>query len=158
MKIRLLSSLVVMGAFILMSQPSMADDLEDLKATFQSHIKAVNSGDWQTVSDGQYDGFISFSIRQAFPTPVRNRAQWVKTLNRLKETWQTFRTTWYKPDFRVIGNTGLVWGLRTEVFQLKNGPVRTNFLKTSQTWVKTEEGWKIVVNHHTPLPPGSPIR
>jgi ketosteroid isomerase-like protein len=157
MKIRLLSSLVVMGAFMLMSQPSMADDLDDLKATFQSHIKAMNSGDWQTASDGQYDGLISFSFTRAFPTVIRNKAQWVKLVTRWYEGMQTFRSTWYKPDFRVIGNTGLVWGLRTSVQQRKKGPIQTRFLKTSQTWVKTEEGWKIVMNHHTPLPAGTPI-
>jgi len=147
-----------MGAFILVSQPSMADDLDDLKAAFQKQIKAVNSGDWQTASDGQYDGMITFSYSQAFPTVIRNKAQWVKLVTRWYETRQTWRTTWYKPDFRVIGNTGLVWGLRTHVNQQKGGPIQTRFIKTSQTWVKTEEGWKIVVNHHTPLPSGTPIR
>jgi hypothetical protein len=45
-----------MGAFILMSQPSMADDLDDLKATHKSYVKAWNTEDFETGTELWIDG------------------------------------------------------------------------------------------------------
>ncbi len=45
MKIRLISSLVVMGVIMFMSQPAIADDLSDLKAAVAKHFKTLIKGD-----------------------------------------------------------------------------------------------------------------
>ena len=51
MKTRWVISLMVLGAFVLISQPAIADDLADLKAAHMSWVKALNTGDVETFMD-----------------------------------------------------------------------------------------------------------
>ena len=142
MKIRLLISLVIIGAFMLISQPSMADDLEDLKTTHKSYMKAVNNGDVETFMNSWIDGGIFMFPGSIFPVVVdiamgkRRWSKWFET--------HTGRETHYKPDYRVIGNTGLVWGLGQRVVRNKEkGTGETRFNQFAITWVKSEGKWKI---------------
>ena len=60
---------------------------------------------------------------------------------------------WYKPDFRVIGNTGLVWGLAEfTTVNKKSGIARRSHLKSSFTYVKSDGNWILVLIHDTPVP------
>ena len=151
MKIRLLSSLVVIGAFMLIAQPSMADDLEDLKATHQRYQKAWNTGDLKTAFEIWQDGAIWFPTQQAFPV-VTNVAMGLKIFTKWLET-HTYRRIWYKADYRVIGNTGLVWGVTTETIMSKTkGTGKRSFCKTSMVFIKSEGKWGAVMEHATPIP------
>jgi ketosteroid isomerase-like protein len=142
MKIRLLSSLVVIGAFMLMPQPSMADDLDDLKAAYMSYTKAENNGDVETFMDFWIDGGIFLYPGSVFPVVV-NIARGKRTWSKYYET-HTARKITYKPDYRVIGNTGLVWGhFQRVVRNKKNGKGERRFSQFSMTWVKSEGKWKV---------------
>ena len=56
----------------------------------------------------------------------------------------------YKTDYRVIGNTGLVWGLRSEMLISKTtGTGRNRFFKTSVVYTKSESKWPAVMMHST---------
>ncbi len=151
MKIRLLSSLVVIGAFMLISQPSMADDLDDLKATHAKYSKALNSSDVETLFEIYYDEQIRVSQTGGFPSVIPNNERVKAVWIRLFESLEIFRTTYYKIDYRVIGNTGLVWGIRTEVRKLKNRPTKTYFVSTTIVYVKSDGKWKRVVTHSSPI-------
>jgi hypothetical protein len=64
-----------------------------------------------------------------------------------------YRATWYKADYRVIGNTGLVWGLVTRmVINKRTGVGKRTFLKSSLVFMKSEGKWGVVMEHNTPLP------
>ena len=61
--------------------------------------------------------------------------------------------TEYKPDYRVIGNTGLVWGHFEEIVMNKEtGIGKRRPRKFSYTYVKSEGQWKIAVFHASPIP------
>jgi uncharacterized protein (TIGR02246 family) len=150
MKTRWVISLIVLGAFILLPQVALADDLADLKATHQRYWKAWNTGDLKTVFEIWQDGGIWLQTNRAFPT-VTNNAIGMKIFTRFLET-HTYRSDWYKPDFRVIGNTGLVWGLRTNriVSKAKGIGKRSSF-KSTMVYVKSEGKWVAVMFHETLL-------
>jgi ketosteroid isomerase-like protein len=144
-------SLIALGAFILLPQAVLADDLADLKATHKTLLKAVNTGDVKTIFEYWQEGAIWVPDAFGFPM-VTKRAISLPLFTKFFET-HTFRTMWYKADYRVIGNTGLVWGVRTQTVRNKTtGVGKRSFLKTSLVFMKSEEKWGLVMEHNTPIP------
>ena len=143
-------SLLVVAAFMILAQPAIADDLADLKATHQRYDKAWNTGDLETVFQIWQDGGIWLPASGAFPIVTnseRGKAMFAKWL----ET-HLYRRSWYKVDYKVIGDTGFVWGLRSSTHIVKaTGTGKRYFVKTMYVFVKSEGKWKAVVHHDTPL-------
>jgi ketosteroid isomerase-like protein len=151
MKTRWVISLIVLVAFILLPQVSLADDLADLKATHQKLFAAFNSGDVETSMDLWLEGGIFLPASRAFPVVV-NIVRGKKMWSRFFQTHMIIMT-FYKPEFRVIGNTGLVWGHVDELMMNKEkGVGQRSFLKFSMTYVKTEGKWKVASYHSSPIP------
>ena len=156
MKTRCIISLIVVAAFMILSQPAIADDLADLKATHQRFSKAWNTGDLNTVFEIWQDGAIWIPASQAFPI-VTNSAIGLQMFTKWLET-HFYRCTWNKVDYRVIGNTGLVWGVTTVTEIVKaTGTGKRSFYKTSYIFVKSEGKWVAVMHHETPIPSESDI-
>ena len=151
MKTRCVISLMVLAAFMLFSQPAIADDLADLKATHMRLIKAVNAGDFETMIGTMHDGRIIFAPWYAFPKVMTDKERAKKIYAKFFET-HSLRVTWFKPDYRVVGNTGLIWAIVEMNVMSKNGPTKRYFLKTSMVFVKSEGTWKLILNHYTPIP------
>jgi hypothetical protein len=83
----------------------------------------------------------------------------VLNLARIKPLWIKHWEThiWmarvYKVEFRVIGNTGLVWGVReVTTINKKSGSGKRRFQKFCGTWVKSDGKWKIVMGHSSDIP------
>ena len=151
MKTRCVISLIVVAAFMLLSQPAIADDLADLKAAHQMYDKAWNTGDVAGVFEIWQDGGIWLPSSHAFPI-VTNSAIGLKMFTKWLET-HIYRYRWYKVDYRVIGDTGLVWGVRTvSVIVKATGTGKRTFHKSSFVFVKSEGKWKAVMHHDTLIP------
>ena len=151
MKSRFVISLMVIAALMFISQPAIADDLTDLKAAHQMYDKAWNTGDVAGVFEIWQDGAIWLSTSQAFPI-VTNSARGIQMFTKWLET-HIFRYYWYKVDYRVIGNTGLVWGvMTTDVIVKTTGTGKRGFYKSSMVFVKSEGKWEAVMSHTTPIP------
>ena len=151
MKTRCSISLMAVAAFMLMSQPAIADDLADLKAAHMTLLKALNTGDVKTILEYWQEGMI-WSPNECGFIWVTQKAQGIQMFTKFLETY-TYRTRWYKADYRVIGNTGLVWGLRVITVRNKTtGIGRRTFLKTSIVFMKSEGKWAVVMHHDEPIP------
>ena len=155
MKTRCLVSLILVATFVLLCQPAIADDLAELKATHMKMNKAINTGDVETFFDLTDDYTVMFGpdtgIPHALPgKEIKERvkqafAKWYET--------HTNRTMWYKPDYRVIGNTGLVWGLvERTITNKQTGVTQKLFLKISLTYVKSDGKWISVLSHSSSIP------
>ena len=150
MKSRSVILIVVISALMLISQAAIADDLADLKAAHQGYIKAWNTGDLETVFQIWQDGGIWLPSNQAFPI-VTNSARGKQMFSQWLET-HIYRSNWHKVDYKVIGDTGLVWGLRSSMSIVKaTGNGKRFFMKTTLTFVRSEGKWKAVMHHDTPL-------
>ena len=150
MRTRCIISLLVVTAVMILAQPVIADDLADLKATHQRYMKAWNTGDVETVFQIWQDGGIWVPITRGFPE-VTNSARGKVGFAKWFET-HIYRSIWHKVDYKVIGDTGLVWGLREGVVIVKaNGTGKRYFMKTTVTFVKSEGKWGAVMHHDTPL-------
>jgi uncharacterized protein (TIGR02246 family) len=151
MKTRWAISLIVLGAVILVPQAALADDLADLKATHQRYGQAWNTGDLKTVFEIWQDGGIWVPTNRAVPV-VTNSAAGMQMFTRFFET-HIYRSVWNTIDYRVIGNTGLIWGLRTVTVMSKTkGIGKRYFFKSTMVYVKTDGKWQGVMFHDSPIP------
>lgn len=154
MKPRWVVVLMVLAAFMLLPQAALAgevEDLEELKGTHMNYMGAVNTGNVELIMGFWVEGGVSFMSDRAFPIVV-NITQAKKYLSRILQTHRLILIP-YKPDYRVIGNTGLVWGHFTQlVINKEKGVGKRRFLKFSFTYVKSEGKWKIALFHATPMP------
>jgi ketosteroid isomerase-like protein len=151
MKPRWVISLVLLGALILLPQAVLADDLADLKAAHQKMLKAVNAGNVQGIFEVWQEGAIWVPDDIGFPI-VTSIEEGTRMFTRFFAS-HIYRVIWYKVDYRVIGNTGLVWGLiGREVRNKTTGVGKRTFLKASLVFVKAEGKWGCVMEHITPIP------
>jgi len=146
---------MVVGALMLLCQPAIADDLDDLKATHQRWIMATNTGDAETMFAILDDQAVMIRPVDGFPKTFPNKEikerakqgyiKWLET--------HSARVHSHKPDYRVIGNTGLVWGLveRTEVNK-KSGITQKSYSKNSCVYVKSDGKWTLLLLHASSLP------
>jgi len=143
-------SLLSLAVFLLLSPPVLADDLADLKAAHQMFDKAWNSGDVTGAFEIWQDGGIWVPISSAFPI-VTNSALGIQMFTKWLET-HIYRYSWYKVDYRVSGDTGFVWGVRTSNIIVKaTGTGKRYFLKTTMVFMKIEGKWKAVMQQDSPI-------
>jgi uncharacterized protein (TIGR02246 family) len=146
-----LTLMVIAASMMFFSQVALADDLADLKATHQKLNNAWNTGDLDTFFEIWQDGGIWLPASQAFPV-VTNSAIGKQMFGKWLETHFS-RSQWYKVDYRVIGDTGLVWGVTTNTTFVKaTGLGKRTFEKETLVFVKSDGKWKGVMSHSTPIP------
>ena len=143
--------LIIVAAFLFLAQPALADDLAALRATHQKYNKAWNTGDLNAVFEIWQDGGIWLPPSQPFPI-VTNSAIGRQVLNKWFET-HIHQYTWYRVDYRVIGDTGLVWGVTTtDIINKSTGAGKRLFHKSSMVFVNSEGKWQAVMAHSTRIP------
>jgi ketosteroid isomerase-like protein len=142
---------MLVGALMLLYQPAIADDLDDLKATHQKYIMAENTGDVETIFAIFQDQAVLIRGTDGIPkTIVKERAK--KGYGKWRET-HSVRHIEHKPDFRVIGNTGLVWGLvERTVVDKKSGIAQIFSSRSSCVYVKSDGKWTLVLIHASSNP------
>jgi hypothetical protein len=156
MRPRIVVSLIVVAALMSLSQPAIADDLADLKAAHQMLDKAWNTGNVAGAFEVWQDGGIWLPASYAFPI-VSSTAVGIPMFTKWLET-HIYRYRWYKVDYRVTGDTGFVWGVRTTTEIAKaTGTGKRRFLKTTMVFMKSEGKWKVVMLHDTPIPSDADI-
>jgi hypothetical protein len=150
---------MVVAGLMLFSQPAIADDLADLKATHMKLQKSVNTGDFETMFGILDDRSVKIGVMDGWPHVLKGKEH--KAM--VKQMWAKYfethrvRVSWYKADYRVVGNMGLVWGLEGRNVMSEKGPTKRYFLKLSLVFVKTGGSWKLILSHSTPIPPTQTI-
>ena len=137
---------------VLFAPTSMrAGDVEDLKATFEKAVKALNARD--------VDGFLAnihprgLSFYACGPASGKEGREaceqdWQKFFN--KSVDATFNAD--KFEFRVIGSTGIVWGNYKLVVKSKNGPDQSYGGKYTLIYTKQDGKWLVVWQENSPDP------
>jgi ketosteroid isomerase-like protein len=141
-----------MVVVIFISQQGYADDLSDLKATHAKYNKALNALDVETLYGFYWNEQIRVSQTDGFPSVLKTNERFKAGWTRVFASFERFQSRYITTDYRVIGNTGLVWGIRTELRKMKDRPAKRWFLATTIVYVKSDGEWKRVVTHSSPIP------
>ena len=128
-------------------------DVDDLKATFEQGIAAVNKRDLDAGSALWHDQIVDFGPVSPFPTDWKAARR--QGFQALFNNSESFTVTPLNTQYRVIGDTGIVWGHAMFVMKPKDGPMQTNFGRAMGIWTKVEGKWRQVAAHLSRIPSGN---
>lgn len=129
------------------------DGTSDLKAAFKAEIGAVNAHDLETLMGMQHEQIIALSPTS--PSPTDGKAARRQGYQQLFETMETFTVTPHNPQYRVVSDTGVVWGTYTIERKPKGGSATTASVRFSRTYIKANGQWQLFVYHVSPVPAGN---
>jgi ketosteroid isomerase-like protein len=128
-------------------------DIDDLQATFEQAIAAINRRDldaWAALWD---DGIMRFSPFS--PLPEDGAAALHQEFHGFFTMHEHLSLTPINPHYRVFGNTGVAWGHFAVMLKPKDGPARGELLCYTDTLTKAHGQWRFVAIHVSRMPSGS---
>lgn len=148
--------LIVMMGWMLCTGGSSAygDDVDTLRASFEREIGAFNARDLDTLMRNQHEQVIA--LNPASPTPSDGKAARRQGYQARFAAPEQVTVTPKNPQFRVIENTGLVWGEYTTTTTAKDKSPTTVAVRFTRTYVKSGGQWFLVLYHVAPLPTPAP--
>lgn len=152
MKRLVLSAAAVL--FLFGATAARAGDLEDLQATFERGVKALNARD--------LDGFLATVHEKGLSFYSCGPTSGLEGREACSQDWQKFFTkssdaTFSTHDFqfRIIGNTGVAWGKYSLSTKAKDGSARTMTGKYNLVYTKVNGKWMVVLQENTPDMPAT---
>lgn len=129
-------------------------DIDDLKAAHEASVKALNARDAQGWAAGFYEWEIRFAATDPFPTD-RERASLAPGMQEGYAVLESRTTTPVNLQYRVIGNTGLVWGYHRDTLKPKDGQLQSYLARCLLVYVKTDGKWLRAASHFSAMPSGN---
>lgn len=141
-------------AFLLLASFGRAsawgDEVDSLRASFEHEIAAFNARDLDALMGNQHEHVVALSL--ASPTLVDGKAARRHAYQTVFATAGSVTVTPRNPQFRVLDNTGIVWGEYAIAAKPKDKPLTTNSVRFTRTYVKSDGQWLLVLYHVSPVP------
>ena len=148
---RLLFSISVFTLFVI-PQFVFASDVDEFKSEVERYYQAFNSMDAETIVQMTHPGLVSIESDAPFPFVY-------PTVDALKEVVQNWFSTLesinffdINPQYKIVGNTGIVWCISGGRVKPKGGSVEISYVRKTQTWVKSEGKWRVLTEHFSKIP------
>ena len=125
-------------------------DIDDLRATFEQAITALNKRDLEAVLAADHDQHIFFGPDVPFAVDRKVSAR--EGQQAFFANTESATLTLINPQYRVIGSTGISWGHYRQTLKPKDGPLSTVFGRYLSAFVKSEGKWIEVAAHLSRLP------
>jgi ketosteroid isomerase-like protein len=149
-----ISRLVLWGSFLIfLSSAVLAAEVQTLEAAFENVIDRLNAHDQEGFLKGWHPEAVLIVYDYLFPVDRSDAGD---------EVWaQIFSDFFSKAkititpvdvDSRVVGETGLVWGMTQTMVEPTQGNREVQDLRVSATFVETGGTWKLI-SWHSSLPP-----
>ncbi len=103
--------------------------MADLKTAFEQLVKALNSRDLNTLSALWHEQITTFQPNSPFPLdgPAMQR----RVFQSLFDNAESIIAIPINPQFRVVGDIGMVWGHFTLMIKPKDGLLQTSFVRST---------------------------
>jgi hypothetical protein len=153
---RLLISMTIL-ALLVVPQFALCSDVDDLKAANQKMFEAYVSQDAETIGTLVYPGAVAYTDDAAFPFVVsieNAQSETTDLMNTVFSNYDYFVMTPYNMQYKVVGDTGIVWGHITIDTKPTGEPGQTNYLRHISTWIKSDGNWRWITFHNSTIPPG----
>ncbi len=131
-----------------------ADDLEDLENSFENILERLNAKDLKGFLTGWHPDAVLMVHDYVFPVDRADAGEeiWSQIFDDFFVATLRIRLTPVDVEFRVVENTGIVWGRIQTLTELKNGTRRVVNLRLSATFVKTGGRW-LLLSWQSSIPP-----
>ncbi len=134
--------------------PAWADDLEDLENSFENILERLNAKDLKGFLSGWHPDAVLMVYDYVFPVDRADAGEeiWEQIFDDFFVAALRIRLTPVDVDFRVVGDTGIVWGRAQTLTELKDGTREVVNLRVSATFVKTRGRW-LLLSWQSAIPP-----
>jgi len=157
---RLLISMTIL-ALLIVPQFALGADVDDLKAANEKVIKGWNNFDAESIASTIYPGSVMFYADAPFPEvgamgPMKDtQAQLTQGLRMVFGNLEFISITPYNLQYRVVENTGVIWGYYTINSKPKGQPSTISYVRMTATWIKSEGKWFCLTTHMSAIPLGN---
>ncbi len=134
--------------------PAWADDLEELETSFENILERLNAKDLKGFLTGWHPDAVLMVHDYVFAVDRADTGEeiWSQIFDDFFVATQRIRLTPIDVDFRVVENTGIVWGSVQTLTELKDGTRRIVNLRLTATFVKTGGRW-LLLSWQSAVPP-----
>ena len=143
----------VLGLVLFAPVTARSGDVEDLKASFEQWVQALNALDLNALSVLEHEQIVSIGANAPFPVDGKKTVQ--QGFQMLFGSLESLSIKPLNPQFRIIGDTGLVWDTYAFTAKPKDGPLKTSYGRATFDYTKTGGKWLLVERHLSWLPPGN---
>lgn len=144
---------IVLAVLVFLPSVVIADDLDDLKAAQERYLKAWGARDLDALVEFEGGTSAGFGYTTAFPRPQSpDKDSFRRALEQYFNVMEFIRITPHTAQFRVLGDTGLVWGHYAQTTKQKSGVVRTVYLRFAHTYMRIDGKWRLVLYHRSLIP------
>ena len=149
--------IISVAALLLLVVPQLAfgTDLDDLKIANEALTKAFIARDAAAIASMVYPGAVNFE--SAFPLIAPEQDTVAQLTNLYKMTLGSLEYLFilpYNTQYKVVGNTGIVWGHASVYEKAKGEKAQTRYARMTSTWVKSGGKWLVLMAHSSPIPSG----
>ena len=135
--------------FLLVCFPTasaLAGDLEDLEGGFKDILERLNAKDLKGFLRGWHPDAVLMVYDYVFPVDRADAGEeiWSQIFGDFLVSTQSIRLTPIDVDYRVVGDTGIVWGRAQTITELKDGTREVVNLRVSATFVKMSDRWLLL--------------
>jgi ketosteroid isomerase-like protein len=140
---------------VLWTSPVVGDDVADLKAAHAQALKALVTGDVDLWLASLHDEQVRFNRGSQQPTDYKgiDRATLRKEITAGYANMERYSITPVDLQYRVIGDTGLVWGHNVDSYKDKGSPGTVTISRITAVYARTDGKWLRVLTHISALPP-----
>ena len=129
-----------------------SSDLDEFKAVVEKYNQAFNSMDAETIAEMNYPGSVIIESDAPFPNVHPTPEAFKEGLQNWFSTIESLNYFHIYPQFKVVGNTGVMWGIGGGMIKRKDGSVETSYGRETHTWVKSGGKWRILTTHLSKFP------
>jgi len=130
-----------------------SDDADDLKASVEQVVLAIQNRDLDGIAASTHDNWIGYV--GPTPFPVDGKAAQRQMWQGIFANTERFALTPINRKYRVTGTTGVVIGYTRIGVKPKDGPARTVFVRHMSIWAKEDGKWLAVATHTSRIPSGN---
>jgi ketosteroid isomerase-like protein len=136
---------------------ALGDDVADLKAAHAQALKALAAGDVDLWLASFHDEHVRFDRNSQQPTDYKgvDKAALRKSLASSFASTERYSITPVDLQYRVIGDTGIVWGYHVDAYKDKGSPGTVTISRVSAVYARSGGKWLRVCTHVSAVPPGN---
>ena len=128
-------------------------DIDDLKAAHEQTVQAFNDRNPEALAACLHDDAIELGLHALLPRD--GKCAIMDVVKGLFESHDRLQWVAEIPlQYRIIGTTGLVWGLDSLARKPKDGPMTLRYFRTTATYVQTGGRWVAAAFHLSEIPAG----
>ena len=143
--------------FLIAPSAARSADVDDLRAAHEEVVMALNARDVDRYVAARHHRAVQFRRNAEFATDYEQVGKTAahQGLQNYFAATERLTVKWLDPQYRVIGNTGIVWGHIRGVRKPKDRPQETWTARATMTYAKLERKWVRVCSHISAIPSGN---